>query len=169
MSIDRLQPISPAALAARTPRVQIPPSRAGASAESTALALMDDADAFRDALQRAIAQGASAAAVASEATRRIARGHLDVAALRAVLFETAGTDVWSAVRQAALTAVAASPALAPSIISMHAQLLRTPSGKDRGTTASRASSRRPPSLPPAATSPAASNRPAPARAPGSRP
>ncbi|WP_234318567.1 MULTISPECIES: SNF2-related protein [Streptomyces] len=130
MSIDRLQPISPAALAARTPRVQIPPSRAGASAESTALALMD-ADAFRDALQRAIAQGASAAAVASEATRRIARGHLDVAALRAVLFETAGTDVWSAVRQAAITAVAASPALAPSIISMHAQLLRTPSATVR--------------------------------------
>ncbi|NBM14456.1 ATP-dependent helicase, partial [Streptomyces sp. GC420] len=90
-----------------------------------------DADAFRNTLQRAVAQGASAAAVASEATRRIARGHLDVAALRTVLFETAGTDVWAPVRQAAITAVAASPALAPSIISMHAQLLRTPSATVR--------------------------------------
>ncbi|MFF5027851.1 SNF2-related protein [Streptomyces collinus] len=130
MSIDRLQPISPAALAARTPRVQIPPSRADASVESTSLALMD-ADAFRSTLQRVVAQGTSAAAVASEATRRIARGHLDVAALRTVLFDTAGTDVWPPVRQAAITAVAASPALAPSIISMHAQLLRTPSATVR--------------------------------------
>ncbi|MGD1220494.1 SNF2-related protein [Streptomyces krungchingensis] len=132
MSIDRLQPISPAALAARTSRVPIPPSRADADAsvESTPLALMD-ADAFREALQRAVAQGTPATAVASEATRRIARGRLDVAALRAVLFETAGTDVWVPVRQAAITAVAASPALAPSIISMHAQLLRNPSATVR--------------------------------------
>ncbi|MCX4624424.1 SNF2-related protein [Streptomyces albogriseolus] len=130
MSIDRLQPISPAALAARTSRVQIPPSRADASVDSTPLALMD-ADAFRSTLQRVVAQGTSAAAVASEAIRRIARGHLDVAALRTVLFETAGTDVWPPVQQAAITAVAASPALAPSIISMHAQLLRTPSATVR--------------------------------------
>ncbi|WP_234048870.1 SNF2-related protein [Streptomyces liliifuscus] len=130
MSIDRLQPISPAALAARTPRVQIPPSRADASVESTSLALMD-ADAFRSTLQRVVAQGTSAAAVASEATRRIARGHLDVAALRTVLFDTGGSDVWPPVQQAAITAVAANPALAPSIISMHAQLLRTPSATVR--------------------------------------
>ncbi|MFI6689501.1 DEAD/DEAH box helicase [Streptomyces sp. NPDC050485] len=125
MSIDRLQPINPAALAARTPRVRIPPSRTDSSAEGAPLVLMD-ADAFRSALQRAVAQGTSADAVAAEAVRRIARGHLDVAALRTALFETAGQEVWAPVRQAAVTAVAASPALAPSIISMHAQLLRAP-------------------------------------------
>ncbi|MER6195976.1 SNF2-related protein [Streptomyces sp. NPDC001586] len=126
MSIDHLQPISPAALAARTHRVQIPPpSRADSSAEGTALALMD-ADAFRATLQRAVAQGAYADAIAAEAVRRIANGHLDVTALRTVLFETAGQEVWAPVRREAMAAVAASPALAPSIISMHAQLLRTP-------------------------------------------
>ncbi|MBT1190279.1 hypothetical protein HET69_41515, partial [Streptomyces sp. CJ_13] len=126
MSIDHLQPISPAALAARTHRVQIPPpSRADSPAEGTALALMD-ADAFRATLQRAIAQRALADAIAAEAVRRIARGHLDVTALRTVLFETAGQEVWAPVRREAMATVAAGPALAPSIISMHAQLLRTP-------------------------------------------
>ncbi|MFF6979307.1 SNF2-related protein [Streptomyces sp. NPDC008343] len=129
MSIDRLQPISPAALAARTPRPQIPASRAE-TAEGQPLALMD-AEAFRSTLQRAVAQGLPADAIAAEANRRIVRGHLDVAALRTVLLDTAEAQVWEPVRQAALTAVAASPALAPSIISMHAQLLRTPSATVR--------------------------------------
>ncbi|MEU0351408.1 SNF2-related protein [Streptomyces sp. NPDC006237] len=129
MSIDRLQPISPAALAARTPRPQIPPSRAE-TAEGPPLSLMD-AEAFRSTLQRAVAQGAPAAAIAAEAVRRITRGHLDVAALRTVLLDTAEAQIWAPVRQAAIKAVAASPALAPSIISMHAQLLRTPSATVR--------------------------------------
>ncbi|MFJ8855712.1 SNF2-related protein [Streptomyces sp. NPDC102437] len=129
MSIDRLQPISPAALAARTPRPQIPPSRAE-TAEGPPLSLMD-AEAFRGTLQRAVAQGAPAAAIAAEAVRRITRGHLDVAALRTVLLDTAEAQIWAPVRQAAIKAVAASPALAPSIISMHAQLLRTPSATVR--------------------------------------
>ncbi|MFJ4003782.1 SNF2-related protein [Streptomyces sp. NPDC090023] len=130
MSIDRLQPISPAALAARTShRPQIPTSRAGTDA-SAPLATMD-AETFRGTLQRTVAQGAPAAAVAAEAVHRIARGHLDVAALRTVLFDTAEAQIWAPVRQAALAAVAATPALAPSIISMHAQLLRTPSATVR--------------------------------------
>ncbi|MCL3999083.1 SNF2-related protein [Streptomyces lavenduligriseus] len=130
MSIDRLQPVSPAALAARIARPHIPTSRAEDSAEGASLSVMD-AEAFRSALQHAVAQGTHAAAVAAEAARRIARGSLDVAALRTVLFETAAAEVWAPVRQAAITAVAASPALAPSIISMHAQLLRTPSATVR--------------------------------------
>ncbi|MFD8947569.1 SNF2-related protein [Streptomyces xanthophaeus] len=130
MSIDRLQPISPAALAARTShRPQIPTSRAGTD-EGAPLATMD-AETFRGTLQRTVAQGAPAAAVAAEAVRRIARGHLDVAALRTVLFDTAEAQIWAPVRHAAVAAVAASPALAPSIISMHAQLLRTPSATVR--------------------------------------
>ncbi|MFD4210660.1 hypothetical protein ACFWRG_32320, partial [Micromonospora tulbaghiae] len=90
-----------------------------------------DAETFRGTLQRTVAQGAPAAAVAAEAVRRIARGHLDVTALRTVLFDTAEAQIWAPVRHAAVTAVAASPALAPSIISMHAQLLRTPSATVR--------------------------------------
>ncbi|WP_435057808.1 SNF2-related protein [Streptomyces sp. bgisy060] len=125
MSIDRLQPISPAALAARTShRPQIPASRAGTAVRAP-LATMD-AETFRSTLQRTVAQGAPAADVATEAVRRIARGQLDVAALRTVLFDTAEAQIWAPARQAAITAVAAHPALAPSIISMHAQLLRTP-------------------------------------------
>nr|WP_024126871.1 SNF2-related protein [Streptomyces sp. F2]AHE39635.1 SNF2/RAD54 family helicase [Streptomyces sp. F2] len=130
MSIDRLQSISPAALAARTSRPHIPTSRSEGSTEDASLALMD-AEAFRSTLQRTVAQGTLNAAVAVEAARRIARGSLDVAALRTVLFETAAAEVWAPVRQAAIAAVAANPALAPSIVSMHAQLLRTPSATVR--------------------------------------
>ncbi|MFI2906897.1 SNF2-related protein [Streptomyces sp. PDY-4] len=90
-----------------------------------------DAEAFRSTLQRAVAQGTLNAAVAVETAHRIARGSLDVAALRTVLFETAAAEDWAPVRQAAIAAVAANPALAPSIVSMHAQLLRTPSATVR--------------------------------------
>ncbi|WP_455770685.1 SNF2-related protein [Streptomyces chartreusis] len=90
-----------------------------------------DAETFRDTLQRTVAQGAPAAEIAAESVRRIARGHLDVAALRTVLLDTDEAQIWAPVRQAAITAVAASPALAPSIISIHAQLLRTPSATVR--------------------------------------
>ncbi|MEU8545129.1 SNF2-related protein [Streptomyces sp. NPDC048717] len=90
-----------------------------------------DAETFRSTLQRTVAQGAPAAAVAAEAVHRIARGHLDVATLSTVLFDTAEAQIWAPVRQAVITAVAASPALAPSVISMHAQLLRTPSATVR--------------------------------------
>ncbi|WP_435859944.1 SNF2-related protein [Streptomyces narbonensis] len=90
-----------------------------------------DADTFRSTLHRVVAQRTPAAAVATEAARRIAQGHLDVAALRTVLFETGGADIWAPARHAALTAIAASPALAPSVISMHAQLLRTPAATVR--------------------------------------
>jgi hypothetical protein len=128
LSIDRLQPFSPAALAARPPP-EILASRAEA-AEGPPLFLMD-AETFRSALQRAVAQGTPAAAIAAEAMHRIARGHLDVATLRTVLLDTAEAQIWTLVRQAAVTAVAAGPALAPSILSMHAQLRRTPSATVR--------------------------------------
>ncbi|MFD6967409.1 SNF2-related protein [Streptomyces sp. NPDC059949] len=85
------------------------------------------ADAFRGALQRGIAPAALApvaAQVAAEAARRLAHGRLDVPDLRVLLLETPVAEVWAAVRRAALTAVTASPELAPSIISMHAQVLR---------------------------------------------
>ncbi|MEU0216502.1 double-stranded RNA binding motif domain-containing protein, partial [Streptomyces sp. NPDC006265] len=129
MSIDRLQPISPAALATRNPRPEIPASRAE-TAEGPPLSLMD-AETFRSTLQRTVAQGAPAAAIAAESVHRIARGHLDVAALRTALLDTAEAQDWAPVRQAAILAVAASPALAPSIISMHAQMLRTPAATVR--------------------------------------
>ncbi|WEH37800.1 SNF2-related protein (plasmid) [Streptomyces sp. AM 4-1-1] len=129
MSIDRLQPISPAALATRNPHPEIPASRAE-TAEGPTLSLMD-AETFRSTLQRAVAQGAPAAAIAAEAVHRIARGHLDVAALRTVLLDTAEAQIWAPVRQAAILAVAASPAMAPSIISMHGQMLRTPAATVR--------------------------------------
>ncbi|MEU5137720.1 SNF2-related protein [Streptomyces californicus] len=90
-----------------------------------------DAGTFRSTLQRAVTQGLPAAAIAAEAVHRIARGHLDVAALRTVLLDTAKAPAWAPVRQAAIAAVAASPALAPSVISMHAQLLRAPSATVR--------------------------------------
>ncbi|KAB7835583.1 ATP-dependent helicase [Streptomyces mobaraensis] len=87
-----------------------------------------DADAFHRALQRAIAREATDAAswVAAEAGRRLACGRLAVADLRPLLLATADTGPWAALRRAALSAVTASPALAPSIISMHAQVLRLP-------------------------------------------
>ncbi|WP_052658980.1 SNF2-related protein [Streptomyces sp. MNU77] len=129
MSIDRLQPISPAALATRNPHPEIPASRAE-TAEGPTFSRME-AETFRGLLQRAVAQGAPAAVIAAEAVHRIARGHLDVAALRTVLLDTAEAQDWAPVRQAAILAVAASPALAPSIISMHAQMLRTPAATVR--------------------------------------
>jgi superfamily II DNA or RNA helicase len=88
------------------------------------------ADAFHGVLRRAVADAvapAVAAPVAAEAGRRLARGRLEVPDLRVLLLETPDTDVWAQVRRTALAAVDASPALAPSIISMHAQVLRLPS------------------------------------------
>lgn len=131
MSIDRLQPvITSAALDARTTgQAAIPPSRTAEPSNGTSLVAMS-AEAFRGALQRAIAGAAplvGAAPVAAEAGRRLARGRLEVPDLRMLLLEAPETDVWSKARQTALAAVGASPALAPSIISMHAQLLRLPS------------------------------------------
>ncbi|RLU82606.1 SNF2/RAD54 family helicase [Streptomyces griseocarneus] len=93
-----------------------------------------DADAFHRALQRATAREATDAvsvSVAAEAGRRLSRGRLAVADLRLLLLATADTNAWAALRRAALSAVTASPALAPSIISMHAQVLRLPSATVR--------------------------------------
>lgn len=98
-------------------------------------------DAFRGALQRGVAPAASlpvAAEVAAEAARRLAHGRLDVPDLRVLLLEAPDAEVWEAVRRTALTTVTASPELAPSIISMHAQVLRLPvatvrEGQDAGS------------------------------------
>lgn len=138
MSIDRLQPISPAALAARTSGPGIPASRTAPRADGTSSM---STDAFRAALKRGIARDAAptvAAAAAAEAARRLTQGRLEVSDLRVLLLETPGSEVWAAVRRAALTTVTASPELAPSIISMHAQLLRLPAatvreGQDAGS------------------------------------
>ncbi|MEU1155542.1 hypothetical protein ABZ369_21355, partial [Streptomyces sp. NPDC005918] len=137
MSIDRLQPISPAALAARTSGPGIPASRTAPRADGTPMST----DAFRAALRRGTARDAAptvAAAAAAEAARRLTQGRLEVSDLRVLLLETPGSEVWAAVRRAALTTVTASPELAPSIISMHAQLLRLPAatvreGQDAGS------------------------------------
>ncbi|GGS28993.1 hypothetical protein GCM10010269_79690 [Streptomyces humidus] len=138
MSIDRLQPISPAALAARTSGPGIPASRTSPRADGTSSM---STDAFRAALKRGIARDAApsvAAAAAAEAARRLTQGRVEVSDLRVLLLETPGSEVWAAVRRAALTTVTASPELAPSIISMHAQLLRLPAatvreGQDAGS------------------------------------
>ncbi|MFF4534271.1 SNF2-related protein [Streptomyces sp. NPDC001407] len=130
MSIDRLGPLAtPAARATHAHGAGIPHSRTGPGPIGSSLEAMD-ADAFHRALQRATACDTSptvAAAVAAEAGRRLARGRLTVPDLRLLLLATPDTSLWAAVRKAALSAVAASPALAPSIISMHAQVLRLPS------------------------------------------
>ncbi|MEE1736420.1 SNF2-related protein [Streptomyces sp. BE147] len=139
MSIDRLQPVSPAALAARTPGPGIPASRT-ARLTGAPMASMS-ADAFRGALQQGVARDAlpaAAASAAAEAARRLAHGTVEVPDLRVLLLETPDSEVWAAVRRAALTAVTAGPELAPSIISMHAQLLRLPAatvreGQDAGS------------------------------------
>ncbi|MCX4791897.1 SNF2-related protein [Streptomyces sp. NBC_01221] len=140
MSIDRLQPISPAALAARTSGPGIPASRTARLTDGAPLASMS-ADAFRGALQRGVARDALpavAAAAAAEAERRLAHGWLEVPDLRVLLLETSDSEAWATVRRTALTTVTASPELAPSIISMHAQLLRLPAatvreGQDAGS------------------------------------
>ncbi|MGW7197342.1 SNF2-related protein [Streptomyces chryseus] len=91
-------------------------------------------DAFREALQRATARDVSpavAAPVAAEAGHRLAQGKLEVPDLRMLLLETSDSDVWAPVRRAALTTIAAALELAPSIISMYAQLLRLPSATVR--------------------------------------
>ncbi|MEV7470107.1 SNF2-related protein [Streptomyces kronopolitis] len=132
MSIDRLQPVLAPAAAARTPgQAAIPPSRSAEPTHGTPLGAMST-DAFRRVLQRAISGAFSPVdAVAAEAGRRLARGRLDVPDLRMLLLDTSDTDPWSTLRRSALSAVAASPALAPSIISMHAQVLRQPSATVR--------------------------------------
>ncbi|WP_406003898.1 SNF2-related protein [Streptomyces sp. NBC_00829] len=133
MSIDRLQPISPAALAARTSGPGIPASRTARHIASGSMESMST-DAFRSALQRAIARDAApavAAAVAAEAARWLAHSRLEVPDLRVLLLEALGAEVWETVRGAALSTVTASPELAPSIISMHAQVLRLPAATVR--------------------------------------
>ncbi|MEU6350122.1 DEAD/DEAH box helicase [Streptomyces sp. NPDC047072] len=130
MSIDRSQPvIVPAELAARTAgHLAIPASRAIGAPRTTPLTAMN-ADAFRGALQKAIADAdspAHAAPVAAEAARRLDRGLLDVPDLRLLLLDAPASDIWMSVRRSALAAVRSTPALAPSIVSMHAQLLRLP-------------------------------------------
>ncbi|WP_424892172.1 SNF2-related protein [Streptomyces sp. XH2] len=133
MSIDRLQHvITPTSRATRTQGPGIPHSRTGQSAVGSSLEVLDT-DAFHRTLQRATAHNASGplvALVADEAGRRLARGHLAVPDLR-LLLATSDTGAWAALRRAALSAVTASPALAPSIISMHAQVLRLPSATVR--------------------------------------
>ncbi|WNI20004.1 SNF2-related protein [Actinacidiphila sp. ITFR-21] len=129
MSIDRLQPVvTPAVFTARSAATGIPPSRAGSAAGP--LEKLSD-DAFHLALQKATADatGAAAAQVATEAVRRL--GRLQVRDLRLLLLDAPDTPVWAQARRRSLTAVAATPALAPSIISMHAQLLRLPSATVR--------------------------------------
>ncbi|MFI5987555.1 SNF2-related protein [Streptomyces sp. NPDC051555] len=96
------------------------------------------AEAFHRSLQQAReAAPAAARPVAAEAGRRLAHSRLEVRDLRLLLLEMPDTEVWAALRRAALAAVTTSLALAPSIISMHAQLLRLPAatvreGQDTG-------------------------------------
>jgi len=134
LSTDRLQPVlTPAALATPSGASGIPPSRGrGTSASAPMEAL--SADAFHRTLQQATTHGAALAVAtqaAAEAVRRLELGRLQVPDLRLLLLETPDTPLWTEARQAALTTVATTLALAPSIISMHAQLHRLPAATVR--------------------------------------
>ncbi|MFE3559482.1 SNF2-related protein [Streptomyces sp. NPDC059193] len=138
MSIDHLQPAgSPATLAIRTPAPGIPTSRTGQTGADTSHAGMS-AETFHRALQQAREAAPPAAlTVAAETGRRLAHGRLEVRDLRLLLLEMPDTEVWAALRRAVLAAVTANLALAPSIISMHAQVHRLPAatvreGQDAG-------------------------------------
>ncbi|WP_241827111.1 SNF2 helicase-associated domain-containing protein, partial [Streptomyces graminilatus] len=133
MSIDRLESVgSPADFAARSAASGVPRSRVGSSVVGPLESL--SADAFHRVLQQATAADALAGMAthaAEEAVHRLERGRLHIPDLRLLLLDTPATPVWARARQEALTQVVASPTLAPSIISIHAQLLRLPSATVR--------------------------------------
>ncbi|MEU9848772.1 DEAD/DEAH box helicase [Streptomyces sp. NPDC047985] len=150
MSIERPQRVgAPAALGDRCTAPGIPSARAdGGSSGSVEAPGPEtwsgsveapgpetwDADTFHRVLRRATAADAPrgmAARVAAEAVRRLGDGQPHVPDLRLLLLEAPATDVWARARRAALGAVASAPALAPRVISLHAQLLRLPSATVR--------------------------------------
>lgn len=85
-----------------------------------------DADAdFHGMLQQAL-DGTDIEAVTAEAVHRAAEGRLEVRDLRLLLLGTCDDPRWTPARRAALAVVVENVALAPSVLSMHAQLHRRP-------------------------------------------